>query len=53
MCGTIVRSWFYMLLVATTMSLTLYVILELEYPRLGAIRIDAADQTLVELRNTM
>jgi len=53
MCGTIVRSWFYMLLVAATMSLTLYVILELEYPRLGAIRIDAADQNLVELRNTM
>jgi hypothetical protein len=53
MCGNIVRSWFYMLLVATTMSLTLYVILELEFPRLGAIRIDAADQTLVELRNAM
>lgn len=50
MCGTKVRSWFYMLIVAATMSLTLYVILDLEYPRFGLIRIDAADRTLVELK---
>jgi hypothetical protein len=41
------------LLVAGTMSLTLYVILDLEYPRLGMIRIDAADQPLFELRKQM
>lgn len=53
MCGTKVRSWFYMLLIATTMSLTLYVILDLEYPRFGVIRIDVADQALIELRRNM
>jgi len=53
MCGTKVRSWFYPLLVAATMSLTLYVILDLEYPCFGLIRIDAADQVLIELRRTM
>jgi hypothetical protein len=53
MCGTKVRSWFYTLLVATTMSLTLYVILDLEYPRFGLIRIDAADQILMDLHQGM
>lgn len=53
MCATRLRSWFYMMLIASTMSLTLYVILDLEYPRLGLIRIDSADQTLIELREIM
>lgn len=53
MCSTMVRSWFYMLLFATTMSLTLYVILDLEYPRFGLIRIDSADQALDELLKHM
>jgi hypothetical protein len=35
------------------MSLTVYVIIDIEFPRLGLIRIDAADQMLVELRNSM
>jgi hypothetical protein len=50
MCGTSVRSWFYMLMFAATMSITFYVILDLEYPRFGLIRIDDADQILVDLR---
>lgn len=53
MCATKLRSWFYMLIVAITMSLTLYVILDLEYPRYGLIRIDAADQVLADLRRGM
>jgi hypothetical protein len=51
MCSTAVRSWFYMLLFAATMSATFFVILDLEFPRLGLIRIDEADKVLVELRN--
>lgn len=51
MCGTAVRSWFYMILFTATMSLTFYVILELEYPRFGLIRVDEADQVLIELRD--
>ena len=53
LCGAKGRSWLYMLLYAATMSLTLYVILDLEYPRFGLIRIDSADQTLMELRELM
>jgi hypothetical protein len=49
MCATTVRSWFYMLLLAVSMTATFYVILDLEYPRLGMIRIDDADKVLVEL----
>ncbi len=53
MCGTAVRSWFYMLLFAATMSVTFFVILDLEYPRFGLIRIDDADQVFVDLRKIM
>ena len=52
-CNTIVRSWFYIVLVSATMSVTFYVILDLEFPRLGLIRIDAADQALSDLRGSM
>lgn len=48
-----VRNWFYMLLIAITISLTLYVILDLEYPRFGLIRIDSADQILIELQGQL
>jgi hypothetical protein len=51
MCSTAVRSWFYMLMFSATMTATFFVILDLEYPRFGLIRIDEADKVLVELRN--
>ncbi|HEX4517704.1 MAG TPA: hypothetical protein VH054_29375 [Polyangiaceae bacterium] len=38
---------------ALVLATTTYIILDLEYPRLGLIRIDAADQVLVDLRATM
>lgn len=38
---------------AVVMALTVYVILDLEFPRLGLIRVDAADQVLHEVRATM
>jgi len=53
MSGTSSRSWFHTLLVSLTLSATLYVIFDLEYPRIGLIRIDSADQVLVELRNSL
>ena len=52
-CGTRVRSWLYMLIIAVAMSVTLYVILDLEFPRRGLIRVDAVDQTLIDLRASM
>ncbi len=53
MSGSRVRNWFYILIISATMSLTLYVILDLEYPRAGLIRIDAADQALVDLQKSL
>ena len=47
------RSWAHILGFAALFSITIFVILDLEYPRLGLIRVDAADQVLVELRATM
>lgn len=47
------RSWTHMVVFAATMAVTVYVILDIEYPRLGLIRMDAADQILVELRDSM
>ena len=47
------RNWIYMIGIAATVSIAVYVILELEYPRLGFFRVTGMDQTLVELRATM
>jgi hypothetical protein len=38
---------------ALVVSATFYVILDLEYPRLGIIRVDASDQLLYDVRKTM
>ena len=47
------RSWLHMLAFAAILSLTVYVIIDLEYPRLGLIRVDSADQILMDLRKSM
>jgi hypothetical protein len=47
------RDWIHRVGVALVMSLAVYVILDMEFPRLGLIRIDATDQALVDLRATM
>lgn len=47
------RSWLHILGFAAMMAVTMYVIFDLEFPRLGFIRIDAFDQVLVEVRNAM
>jgi hypothetical protein len=38
---------------SAVVSLAIYLILDLEYPRLGLIRVDGSDQGLVEVRATM
>ena len=48
-----VRSWLHTLSFAAIVSLTVYVIVDLEFPRLGLIRVDAADQALMDLRESM
>lgn len=46
-------AWAHVLSFAFAMSVAIYLILDLEYPRHGLIRIDALDQILVDLRATM
>lgn len=46
-------SWVHVHLLAATIAATIYVTLDLEFPRLGLIRVDAADALLHELRATM
>jgi hypothetical protein len=53
MAGAKKRSSMHMLGFAIVMSLAVYVIIDMEYPRLGLIRVDAFDQTLVDLRAEM
>jgi hypothetical protein len=47
------RSWLHMVCLPLIISVTVYVILDLEYPRLGLIRVDNFDQAIVEVRNEM
>lgn len=47
------RNWLHMLGLAFVMSFAIYVILDIEYPRFGFIRVDGFDQALVQLRDSM
>ncbi len=47
------RQWLHRLGFALVISATVYVTMDMEYPRLGLIRIDAADQLLVDLQHSM
>lgn len=53
MTGSKVRSWLHMLGFALVMAFAVYVILDIEYPRLGLIQVEAFDQALVDLRESM
>jgi hypothetical protein len=53
MAGGKRRSWIHIVGFATVVAICVYVILDLEYPRLGFIRIDAADQLLLDVRQSM
>jgi hypothetical protein len=53
MAGAPVRNWFHILSFRAIMAVTVYVILNLEFPRLGIIGLDSFDQLMVELRRSM
>jgi hypothetical protein len=53
MAGGKTRSWIHMIGFAATMALAVNIIIDIEYPRLGLIRVEAFDQALVELRASM
>ncbi|MCP5159482.1 MAG: DUF4239 domain-containing protein [Gammaproteobacteria bacterium] len=53
MAGSRSRNWLYMIGFAAVMAIVIYVIVDIEYPRLGLIRVDISDQALIELRASM
>ena len=53
MAGSKSRSWIHMIIFAAVMAAAVNVIMDLEYPRLGLIRVDAFDQVLVDVREGM
>lgn len=48
-----IRNWVFMIGIAATVSMAVFVVIELEYPRLGLIRVTDMDRALEELRATM
>ena len=53
MTGGRLRDWLHMLAFAAVLALAIYVIIDIEYPRLGLIQVDAFDQVLVEVGASM
>ena len=53
MAGGKSRRWLHVAGFAVVIALSVYVILDIEYPRFGLIRVDAFDQVLVELLSSM
>jgi hypothetical protein len=47
------RSWAHMVAFAVILAITVYVILDYEFPRLGLIRLDWVDHVLVDVRKSM
>ena len=47
------REWLHMASFAAITALTVYVIVDLEYPRIGLIRVDGSDQLLTDVRAGM
>lgn len=47
------RNWVHIVGFTVTVSLALFLILDLEYPRIGWIRVDAWDRVLIALRESM
>ena len=53
MAGGKSRSWLHIIGFPAVMAVAVYLIIDLEFPRLGLARVDAFDQALVELRASM
>ena len=51
--GQRARDWPHHVGFAAIMALTVYVILDIEHPRLGFVRLDAIDKVLIDLRKDM
>jgi hypothetical protein len=53
MANSSTHNWLYHFGIAATISIVAFVIVQIEYPRLGFVRVDAMDQALVEARTAM
>src|ERR1700730_11636756 len=53
MAAATARSWIHMLIFAATLTVTLYAVTDMEYPRLGLIRVENFDHFLVDARQQM
>jgi len=53
MAAAAARSWIHMLIFAATLTVTLYAVTDMEYPRLGLIRIEDFDHFLVDAHRQM
>ena len=53
MGGSVKRSWLHVLGYSLILSVSVYVIIDLEFPRRGLIRVDAFDHYIVDVRNSM
>jgi hypothetical protein len=51
--GGTTRGWLHAVGLATIVSIALYVIIDIEHPRIGLVRVDSVDEVLRELRHTM
>jgi hypothetical protein len=51
--GGVQRDWLHLLTFALLFSLTLYVIIDMEFPRVGLIRVSATDRVLQDVRDSM
>jgi hypothetical protein len=47
------RNWSHMLIYSATLAFAVYLIFDLDHPRLGLVKIDSVDHILVDLRNSM
>ena len=47
------RSWVHMLVYAFVVAVTIYAVIDLDYPRSGLIRLDVADIALTKLRDSI
>jgi hypothetical protein len=48
-----IKSHFYLIAFATALTVTVFVIVDMEFPRFGLIRVNALDYLLVDARNAM
>jgi hypothetical protein len=47
------RDWTHMLIYSATLAFAVYLILDIEYPRFGVVKIERADHIMLELRESM